>query len=694
MKKIISLTLLLVMILSLFPASVFAQWGITDPLQAKGINYTTSQELAKAFDAVFAGDIDVFLEIGCWNEQSMPLGYSMNTSKEYFAKNKANGVVYSGYQCYIYANAVYNKLFGEVPYHGTNLHHSRVAMQGSGGKNTVSYQEFVNAGIRSGAYIRTTPLSNNAYYGDDGHSMVLLYYDEGGIVYIEGNADGRGLVRIFNQTWAEFNNTELVGVKRYLCHIVQANDSYYEQHYPENKEVKDYLKKCEFTPSSYEIKAVKEANLRNMPCNTNTDAASKIEHTLPVGTKFSATGIYKNTEGNYWYRVLYKNNEYYLYAKNTTALNMINDTKITGAKFPTTLQKGSAFTLEGVVSSKYIKLNSLMGQIFSSSGKLVGSKTVSVSNNSYSIKNSALDTSLKFGSLAAGEYRLMLIADVSTSFVTDKQKLSSTGMCVTVLEKTFTVHEHKFVSAGTESKHPHRTMTKCSCGEIKYGNSNYTKKVKVTSPTCYSEGKEETVCNTCGYVESTKTLPKTAHAETYEKITDATCSAEGKIEYLCRICNEVVKTESVPALDHKETMIVTTDATCLSEGAVHEICKDCGMIVSTKILEKKEHTVELINVSSSYTGDEYCTACKTIIKKGEEIEITYTFGDVNNDGSVDAKDATQILRASNGKASFLDNMDNRELIARGDINGDGSVDAKDATQILRFVNGKASYLSK
>ncbi len=733
MKKIISLTLLFMMILSLFPTSVFAEWEIRNPSQAKGSNYTTSPALAKAFDAVFAGDIDVFLEIGCWNEQSMPLGYSMNTSKEYYSKSKATGVVYSGYQCYIYANAVYNKLFGEVPYHGTNLHHSRVAMIGSGGKNTLSYQEFVNAGIRSGAYIRTTPLSNNAYYGDDGHSMVLLYYDEGGVVYIEGNADNKGLVRIFNQTWEEFNNTELRGVKRYLCHIIQANDSYYEQYYPENKEVKDYLKKCTFTPSSYKIKAVKEANLRNMPCNSNTDDASKIIHTFPVGTTFTATGIYKNTEGNYWYRVLHNNNEYYLYAKNTTAVEMINDVNISGAKYPTTIIKGNSFTLEGVVSSKYITVNSLIGQLYNSSGKLVASKTVSVSNNSYSIKNSALDTAIKFGSLAAGTYRLVLIADVGTNFVTDSQKISATGLCKTILEKIFTVHEHKYISAGYETQHPHRAITKCSCGEEKYGSENFSTEIRFTAPTCQKEGMYETICKICAFVEHTQKIDKVPHTDLYERITEPTCATDGKKEVICRGCNsvimteginakghgetysqiiveptcgeegkiqtvckdclQVIKTESIPSYKHEETVLITVDPTCSTEGYIREVCNACSVVIRTEILPKTEHTIQIINRSPAYSGDEYCTVCKKIISYGDEIEFEVLLGDVNGDGSVDAKDATQILRYANGKSSSLNQMSETEQLASADVNGDRTVDAKDATQILRYVNGKPSALS-
>ena len=87
--------------------------------------------------------------------------------------------------------------------------------------------------------------------------------------------------------------------------------------------------------------------------------------------------------------------------------------------------------------------------------------------------------------------------------------------------------------------------------------------------------------------------------------------------------------------------------------------------------------------------------CDKVIEKGATINSgEYLLGDVNKDGSVDAKDATQILRSANGKTSAFDSMSEAEALGRGDVNKDGSVDAKDATQILRFVNGKPSVLSK
>ncbi len=71
-------------------------------------------------------------------------------------------------------------------------------------------------------------------------------------------------------------------------------------------------------------------------------------------------------------------------------------------------------------------------------------------------------------------------------------------------------------------------------------------------------------------------------------------------------------------------------------------------------------------------------------------------GDADGNGSVDAKDATQILRYINGKACIFtqEGADTEKLLKAADVDGSGDVDAKDATQILRYINGKTSLFDR
>lgn len=185
MKKRLSILLVMAMVslvALLFPIESYAISYITNPSQAKGSDYTESEKLAEKLDAIFSGDIDIYSNSGCTSEVSMPLGHRMSMSTQYYVKSKTTGNNTSGWQCYIYANAVYNKLFNEWIGHGGAFSHSKTVI--SGGSSTASYEMFYNAGVRCGAYMRTTTNSNGSYNGNAGHSLIILSYNPSSLTYV------------------------------------------------------------------------------------------------------------------------------------------------------------------------------------------------------------------------------------------------------------------------------------------------------------------------------------------------------------------------------------------------------------------------------------------------------------------------------------------------------------------------------
>ncbi len=164
----------------------------------------------------------------------------------------------------------------------------------------------------------------------------------------------------------------------------------------------------------------------------------------------------------------------------------------------------------------------------------------------------------------------------------------------------------------------------------------------------------------------------------------------------CQKCFKEISGQ--PALGHTEEVIPGNPPTCIAGGISDGvICSVCNALI----------TPQTEIPPAGHQGEWVVTKEATINEKGEklftctvcEYEETTEYslhkkGDVSKDDSVDAKDATQILRYTNGKASLLDGLDETELIALADVNNDGTVDAKDATQILRHVNGKASALDQ
>ena len=230
-KRIISTLLATSFIILLFTpfSSVSARSFITNSSAVSGNDYTSNPLLADTITAIIKGDIDLYKDASCKNEVKLPIGSSL-TSSGYYIKNKTTGGVSLGWQCYVYGNAVYNRLFREVVQNGSNLVNSEIII--TGGKTTVSYSMFQSAGVKCGAYIRTTPNKNGSYTGSSGHSMIVLEYDQNHITYLEGNANGNGLARITKETWSEFNVGELTGRSRYLCHVVQPTAEKFDEFYP------------------------------------------------------------------------------------------------------------------------------------------------------------------------------------------------------------------------------------------------------------------------------------------------------------------------------------------------------------------------------------------------------------------------------------------------------------------------------
>lgn len=97
---------------------------------------------------------------------------------------------------------------------------------------------------------------------------------------------------------------------------------------------------------------------------------------------------------------------------------------------------------------------------------------------------------------------------------------------------------------------------------------------KDTTPgTCSTSGKEDTVCDVCGTIVSTKDLGKADHVWNDGEVTQAaTCTAPGQTTFTCTVCGET-KTEEIPATDHHyDDGVVTTQPTCEEPGVKTYTC--------------------------------------------------------------------------------------------------------------------------
>lgn len=221
LKRIISVCLTMIILISLVPTA----WAdeITNLSKAHGSDYTTLPGLAAKLDIIFAGDIDLYADEDFTKEVHYAIGDRMDITRDFYSPN---GKPYAkGKQCFIYANAVYQRLFGESPRQAQYAVYSEIVLKNV---KDASFTLFSKAGVRTGAYLRSTANADGTYNSYDGHSLIVLSYNSSTICYLEGNADGKGLVRISRRTWNEFNQKVLSGRGRRLCHVIQPKQSHFD----------------------------------------------------------------------------------------------------------------------------------------------------------------------------------------------------------------------------------------------------------------------------------------------------------------------------------------------------------------------------------------------------------------------------------------------------------------------------------
>ena len=107
---------------------------------------------------------------------------------------------------------------------------------------------------------------------------------------------------------------------------------------------------------------------------------------------------------------------------------MTDDVKISGVSAPTTLSQGSSYIIEGTISSQYNVLSIVSAYVYpgsATSGTKATGTYENVNTYSYSLKNSAVDKGVVFGSLSTGSYTYCISATAKSYYCTDGKNLQS-----------------------------------------------------------------------------------------------------------------------------------------------------------------------------------------------------------------------------------------------------------------------------
>ena len=122
---------------------------------------------------------------------------------------------------------------------------------------------------------------------------------------------------------------------------------------------------------------------------------------------------------------------------------------------------------------------------------------------------------------------------------------------------------------------------------------------------------------------------------TSEVTTQPGCSTEGVRTYTATVTLDGKNytdtcTETLPSLGHKTELVGAKAATCTEDGYTgDEVCTVCQEVVKKgEVIPALGHKTQLVGAKAAtctedgYTGDEVCTVCQEIVKKGEVIPAT------------------------------------------------------------------------
>ena len=176
-----------------------------------------------------------------------------------------------------------------------------------------------------------------------------------------------------------------------------------------------YIGKCTYYPAYGAIQVTKEnANIMDRPCSTKTDPNAIITENGVLNSEYEVTGLYKNDQGNIWYRITTKTGSIgYIFSENCAFITgLYGDVVLQNPNIPTALSVGTAYNLGGTISSPYSELRGVSFYVYDSSGNSVTGSKVSCSGISYELSNPDIDYNVLFDTLPVGQYQCVVTATV------------------------------------------------------------------------------------------------------------------------------------------------------------------------------------------------------------------------------------------------------------------------------------------
>lgn len=204
--------------------------------------------------------------------------------------------------------------------------------------------------------------------------------------------------------------------------------------------LKNYSDNCTFYSSNATGTVVSKGQLWSQPCESAVHVGSEALGSVKVGQQLHITGLYLNTEGQYWYEIDGGKGGY-LPAQKLDILQLhFDDVTLTGSTAPTVLKQGSAFNVKGTVAARFNSLYSIRARVYTADGVQVINTSDPAQGKTYSLLHSKISSGLTFRLLSAGQYRYELAAIVANYYLEDG-KLMTGWNTITLWSSDFAVVE-------------------------------------------------------------------------------------------------------------------------------------------------------------------------------------------------------------------------------------------------------------
>ena len=207
----------------------------------------------------------------------------------------------------------------------------------------------------------------------------------------------------------------------------------------------EYKNQCTRYASYCKLEVIEDqVELRAQPCSAGTDAGSTLIEYVNTGDSLTATGIYQNGYGNYWYEVITSSGEPgYVYAGNVKYIDdIISDLVLTGAVPPNGHVQGTTFYVNGTVKTTYNELSSVACWIYSgfgTEGEIATGQSEKPSTNTYVLKGSTVDDDTWMGALALGNYTYQITGIYTNYYATSPTTLESNTGTLELMNEYFAV---------------------------------------------------------------------------------------------------------------------------------------------------------------------------------------------------------------------------------------------------------------